>query len=360
MQTSSHPVQPFSFGAIRAIRAIRAIHGILALCSFALGACGGGAADEVLVLHTADAYGYFDDCGCRADSTGGLAKRAWVVDSLRRESDGPILLVDSGDFTGGESAYGAALGRVMVEAMELMEYDAFTLGEWDFNQGPAYLRGIVTENPVAWVHTNYDVVGLEDLGSETLVLEKGGRRIGLLGLFNPTILLNPAMRDSVVVEPDIVASAKRGIAELRAQDVDAIVVLSHLSYKGDRALAQLVPGIDLIVSGHGGKTLAPEQVVPGTWIMASGDLGRFLGRAEIDFAEGQDGGTEVTGIEGGLIGMDPSIPNDPRLDPLFARYEEEQKALMRRELESMRGPETILPVEPQGDDESIRLENPQS
>ena len=50
-------------------------------------------------------------------------------------------------------------------------------------------------------------------------------------------------------------------------------------------------------------------------------------RAEIDFKQGDDGRTEVAAIEGGLIGMDPSIPNDPRLDPLFALYEEEQKAL---------------------------------
>lgn len=68
----------------------------------------------------------------------------------------------------------------------------------------------------------------------------------------------------------------------------------------------------------------------------------------------------MAGIEGGLIGMDPSIPNDPRLDPLFARYEEEQKSLMKRELESMQVPGVTQPVEPRGDDESIRLENPQS
>ena len=333
---------------------------VIAVVGFVVLVGCGGASDEVLILHTADGYGYFDDCGCRADSTGGLAKRAWVVDSLRRESDRPILLVDAGDFTGGESAYGAALGRVMVEAMELMEYDAFTLGEWDFNQGPAYVREIVDGNPIAWVHTNYDVVGLEDLGSETLVVEKGGHRIGLLGLFNPTILLNPAMRDSVVVEEDIVASARRGVAELQEQGVDAIVVLSHLSYKGDRALAQLVPEIDVIVSGHGGKTLqAPEQANPGTWIVASGDLGRFLGTARVRFGEGPDGGATVATVEGGLIGMDPSIPNDPRLDPLFAAYEEEQKALMQRELESMQVPGPILPDQPD-DDGSIRLNSPQS
>ena len=330
------------------------------LLPLALIACG-GPADEVLVLHTADGYGYFDDCGCRADSTGGLAKRAWVVDSLRRESDRPILLVDAGDFTGGESAYGAALGRVMVQAMQLMDYDAFTLGEWDFNQGPAYVRQIVSGNPIAWVHTNYDVAGLEDLGHETLVVEKGGRRIGLMGLFNPTILLNGAMRDSVIVEPDIVASAKRGVAELDGEGVDMIVVLSHLSYKGDRALAQLVPGIDLIVSGHGGKTLqAPEEVNPGTWVVASGDLGRFLGTAEVGFDNGSEGRAIVSGVEGELIGMQPSIPNDPRLDPLFAAYEEEQKALMKKELESMRAPGAALPEDSREDDESIRLQSPQS
>ena len=335
----------------------RALSIVLPLSLFACG----GSADELLVLHTADGYGYFDDCGCRADSTGGLAKRAWVVDSLRSASDAPILLVDAGDFSGGENAYGAALGRVMVDAMELMEYDAFTLGEWDFNQGPAYLRALIEENPIAWVHTNYDVIGLEDLGRETLVVEKGGRRIGLLGLFNPTILLNPAMRDSVVVEEDVVASTKRGIAELEEQGVDAIVVLSHLSYKGDRTLAQHVPGIDLIVSGHGGKTLnAPEEVVPGTWIVASGSLGQFLGRAELEFEKGPEGESMVAAVGGELIGMDPALPNDPRLDPLFARYEEERKSLLRRELESMQAPGASAPIDPRGDDESIRLENPQS
>ena len=321
--------------------------------------CGGGPADELVVLHTGDAYGYFDDCGCRADSTGGLAKRAWVVDSLRRETDAPILLVDAGDFTGGESAYGAALGRVMVDAMRLMEYDAFTLGEWDLNQGPAYIRAVVTDNPIAWVHTNYDVVGLEDLGTRTLVVEKGGRRIGLLGLFNPTILLNPAMRDSVVVEEDIVASARRGVAELEEQDVDLVVALSHLSYKGDRALARMVPGIDLIVSGHGGKTLdAPEEAAPGTWVVAAGDLGRFLGRARVELDAGPDEKTRVAGVEGGLIAMVPSLPNDPRLDPLFARYQEEQRSLMQKELESMRVPDAELPRAPGGDEQSVPLKSP--
>ncbi|MFN2383402.1 MAG: hypothetical protein ABR559_03965 [Gemmatimonadota bacterium] len=308
-------------------------------------ACDRGPADTLLVLHTANAYGYFDTCGCRADSTGGLAKRAWVIDSLRREDDAPILLVDAGDFTGGDNAYGAALGRVLVNAMELMEYDAFTLGEWDINQGVPYVREVVSGNAMAWVHTNYDIVGLEDLGHRTLVVEKGGRRIGLLGLFNPTILLNPAMRDSVVVH-DIVESTTQGVAALRAENVDAIVVLSHLSYKGDLALTELVEGIDLIVSGHGGKSLTSvEQAGTDTWIAASGDLGRFLGRVELAFGDPAPDGTAVADATGGLIVMVPSMPNDPRLEPLFAEYEAARGALRQRELDARR-PATAPPAIP--------------
>jgi 2',3'-cyclic-nucleotide 2'-phosphodiesterase (5'-nucleotidase family) len=292
-------------------------------------ACGGGPADEIVILHTGDAYGYFDTCGCRSDSTGGLAKRAWVIDSLRRTTGAAILVFDTGDFSGGENEAGAAMGRTMAEAMQLMAYDAVTFGEWDLNHGPAFLRSILETTDARWVHTNYDVVGLEDLGHRTLVVERAGRRVGVIGLYNPTILLAGAMRDSVVVE-DIVESARRAVDDLRRQDVDLVVALSHLSYKGSRALAEFVPGIDLILSGHGGKTLtAPEEVTPETWVAAAGDLGRWIARTRVELG-GEPVGVEA--VEGDLIVMVPSLPNDPRLDPLFARYEEQREEIVQREM----------------------------
>ena len=303
----------------------------------ALSACGGAAAEEIVVLHSGDTYGYFEDCGCMGDSTGGLAKRAWIVDSIRGATDAPVLLVDAGDFTGGENAYGAALGRVMLDAMELMGYDAFTLGEWDLNQGMGYVRSIVTSTPVAWVHTNYEIAGLEDQGHRTLVVEKGGRRIGIVGLLNPTIQLSPVIRDSVRVEEDIVGATQRAVTELRGEGVDAVVVVSHLGYRGDRALAGLVSGIDLIVSGHGGKSLVEaEEAAPGTWVVAAGDLGRFLGHARLTLEERDEGPAVVRQASGGIVPLVPSIPDDPRLIPLFERYEEERQALLRREIDARR------------------------
>jgi len=304
-------------------------------------ACG-GPAEGVLVLHTADAYGYFDDCGCAADSTGGLAKRAWVVDSLRRDTDLPVLLVDAGDFSGGENAYGAALGRVMGEAMGIMEYDAFTLGEWDLHHGPAYLREIAGSTGAVWVHTNYDVVGLEDLGRKTLLVEKSGRRIGVIGLFNPTIPLNPAVRDSVVID-DPVESARAAVTRLRGEGAEVIVALSHLGREGSMALADEVAGIDLIVTGHGGTTLdGAEPVVPGTWLVGSGSLGRHLGVVRVGFGREPPGARDV---EGEIVTLGPSVPDDPRLDPVFARHREAQEDLMRREIEARRSARPARPAD---------------
>ena len=311
---------------------------------FAALACEGRRAEEIVVLHTGDSYGYFEDCGCMGDSTGGLAKRAWMVDSLRRSTESPILLVDAGDFTGGENAYGAALGRVLVESMEVMGYDAFTLGEWDLNHGVAYVRSIVEESPIAWVHTNYEIAGLEDFGHKTLVVEKGGRRIGLVGLLNPTLQLSYLIRDSVAVDEDVVGVTERAVAELRREGVDAVVVISHLGYRGDRTLAGLVPGIDLIVSGHGGKTLAgPEAVDENTWIVAAGDLGRFLGMARLSLDDRGDEPALVREASGEVLSLVPSIPDDPRLTPIFQQYEEERQALMRREIDARRPPRYFQP-----------------
>lgn len=316
----------------------------LSILLAAAAACGRGGAEEIVVLHSADAYGYFEDCGCMGDSTGGLAKRAWVIDSLRAETEAPVLLVDAGDFTGGENAYGAAMGRVMIDAMEVMGYDAFTLGEWDLNQGVAYVRGIITETPIAWVHTNYEVAGLEEHGHRTLVVEKGGRRIGILGLLNPTLQLAPGAADSVTIDEDVIGVTRRAVAELRRDGVDAVVILSHLGYRGDRAVADEVPGIDLIVSGHGGKTLAaPEQAAPHTWIAAAGDLGRFLGDARLALDDPGEGPAVVRAATGGIHALVPSIPDDPRLTPLFQRYEEEREALLRRELDARRPSQYFRP-----------------
>jgi 2',3'-cyclic-nucleotide 2'-phosphodiesterase (5'-nucleotidase family) len=76
------------------------------------------------------------------------------------------------------------------------------------------------------------------------------------------------------------ATVRRYLPELEAE-AHLIVVLSHLGYDGDRALASAVDGIDLIVGGHTHTFLEPPAVVNGTIIAQAGTKGKVLGRLEL-------------------------------------------------------------------------------
>ncbi len=71
------------------------------------------------------------------------------------------------------------------------------------------------------------------------------------------------------------------VAEARSRGARAVIVLSHLGAKDDRALAAAVPDIDLILGGHSHTEMYPPENVGGTLIVQAGDRGRFLGRLDL-------------------------------------------------------------------------------
>ena len=77
-----------------------------------------------------------------------------------------------------------------------------------------------------------------------------------------------------------VETVRRYLPELEAQ-ADLIVVLSHLGYDGDQALAAAVDGIDVIVGGHSHVFLEHPKEVNGTVIVQAGAKGQVLGRLEL-------------------------------------------------------------------------------
>src|SRR5690606_27731283 len=94
----------------------------------------------------------------------------------------------------------------------------------------------------------------------TQVLERGGLRIGILGLTTESaaFLTLPENRMGLRFEPALEVAAT-WVPRLRAQ-CDLVLALTHMGYypdgqfgtstPGDVNLARAVPGIDLIVGGH--------------------------------------------------------------------------------------------------------------
>jgi 2',3'-cyclic-nucleotide 2'-phosphodiesterase (5'-nucleotidase family) len=80
-----------------------------------------------------------------------------------------------------------------------------------------------------------------------------------------------------VFEPPI-ETVKTITQTLRAH-VDVLIALTHIGIAADRALAEAVPDVDVIVSGHSHRLHTEPEVVNGIPILQAGSFGRFAGMA---------------------------------------------------------------------------------
>src|SRR5690606_309859 len=91
------------------------------------------------ILHTNDVHSRvepFPMDGTRFQGLGGVARRATLVEEIRREQRN-VLLLDAGDMVQGTPYFNLFGGKVELELMSKMEYDAGTFGNHEFDNGVA-------------------------------------------------------------------------------------------------------------------------------------------------------------------------------------------------------------------------------
>lgn len=112
----------------------------------------------------------------------------------------------------------------------------------------------------------------------TLVVEKAGLRVGLVGVMVPIVTDRMATRglSAYLWDPPIPAAADAGL-EVRG-DVDLLIALTHIGFAQDRKLAEAAPHFDLILGGHSHTVLEQPAMVNGVAIAQGGSHARFVGR----------------------------------------------------------------------------------
>ena len=93
---------------------------------------------SVVILYTGGTQSHLEPCGCYQEQSGGLPRRAHVVDHIRKRGF-PTLLVDAGNIFDGKAEIDAKRCEVNLKAMSTMEYDAVALSESDLAYDEAYL-----------------------------------------------------------------------------------------------------------------------------------------------------------------------------------------------------------------------------
>lgn len=150
-------------------------------------------------------------------------------------------------------------------------------------------------------------------GKTYQVFEVGGVKIGVFAMVGPDFerLLTPETMPATGVSfADRIETAQTVVQTLRAEEqVDAVVLIGHALYEDDVALAQAVPGIDLIFGTHSHRRegLTP---IPGTdtVIISPSQYLTYISQVELTFSNG-----ELSEVSGEIVRMDSTLPKDPAI-----------------------------------------------
>ena len=320
---------------------------------------GSAAADYTLtILHTNDFHARFEpiskyDSGCGAEDNaegkcfGGSARLVTAVEEARKRTNNAIL-VDGGDQFQGTLFYTYYKGKVAAEMMNKMGYDAMTVGNHEFDDGPEVLRGFMDAVNFPVLMSNADV-SREELLAGTLmkstVIERGGEKLGLIGL-TPQDTDELASPGPNIVFTDPAGAVQSEVEKLEAQGVNKIIVLSHSGYSVDQRVAAETTGVDVIVGGHSNTLLSNTSdraagpyptMVGSTAIVQAYAYGKFLGELNVTF---NDAG-EVVEAKGEPLIMDGAVAEDEgtvaRIAELAGPLEEIRQRVVAETAEAING-----------------------
>ncbi|WP_417209140.1 bifunctional metallophosphatase/5'-nucleotidase [Antarctobacter sp.] len=290
---------------------------------------------SLTILHTNDFHARFEpiskyDSGCSAEDNaegkcfGGSARLITAINAAKARTNNHIL-VDGGDQFQGTLFYTYYKGKLAAEMMNLMGYDGMTVGNHEFDDGPEVLRGFLDAVEFPILMSNADVSGeplLADALMKSTVIERGGEKLGLIGL-TPQDTDELASPGDNIIFTDPSDAVQGEVDKLTEMGVNKIIVLSHSGYGVDQRVAENTTGVDVIVGGHSNTLLGDMEgaagayptVVNGVQIVQAYAYGKYLGELNVTF---NDAG-EVISAEGGPLLIDASVTED---DAVKARIAE--------------------------------------
>jgi sulfur-oxidizing protein SoxB len=307
---------------------------------------------DLRILWTNDTHGYlsplfhreegdnqFIERAKREGKVGGFAYIATIVNRQRNELPDKTLLLDSGDTWHGTVVPVRLAGTPVVEVMNVMGYDATVLGNVEMFYDQETIKKLLASAKFPIVVANlYDTEWDERASLPNtqpyIIKEVNGLKVGLIGMtyhWMSKISDQPQWSFGLRIE-----EVQADVDTMRNQeDVDVVIMLSHMGWKVDQKYAELVNGIDVIVGAHTHDILYRPTLVfnqkskRDVIIVQCGSHGKLLGQLDLQIDEGK-----VTAFEQTLF---PIRSREITADPEIASLIEKYRAPYREELERVVG-----------------------
>lgn len=274
------------------------LRNILTWCALAITAMA-APAEEIIILHTNDTHSALDPDD---KNLGGVLRRKALIDSIRQENPGRVLLVDCGDAVQGTLYYTLYKGEVERKMMNALGYDIAILGNHEFDNGLEVLANELSQLDADLITTNYDLseTPLDSLFTPYTIKTIGDCKIGFLAInLDPKGMIADSNAGKVKYTDGIKAANAMAWYLRNVEHTDKVIALTHVGYDtqnpptpSDIELASSTEGIDIIIGGHSHTAVNPSKSRP-AWkvpnaagdtvlVAQAGSRGHYLGEITVD------------------------------------------------------------------------------
>ena len=195
--------------------------------------------DDIIILHTNDVH-----CGVQ-DSIGYDGLMLYKKQLLTKYKH--VILVDAGDHIQGGTMCYVTKGIAIIEIMNKVGYDVATLGNHEFDYGIAQLEECEKLLNCGYISTNYCYhKNKQAIYPSYKIIEAGGKKIAFIGVATPQTLTKTNL---IKIKDDggnpvydfltenhskeLIDRVQTKIDEVKAQEVDYVIILAHLGVGGD-------------------------------------------------------------------------------------------------------------------------------
>jgi 5'-nucleotidase len=270
---------------------------ILFLLAFSTVITFAGEKIKLVILHTNDTHSQVEPTEkstLKTANMGGYARRMGEINLIRSQEKN-VLVVDAGDFSQGTPYFNFYNGRIEIDAMNRMKYDAVTLGNHEFDNGMDTLSTVLKNATFPVISSNYDVskTPLVNQVKPYLIIEKNGLKIGIMALdVNPEGLIVKNNYNGLVYKDPIEKANEVSTMLKKKEKCEVIICLSHLGVDttkmvvNDLEIAHKTRYIDVIIGGHSHKVITNTTVKNAAGkpvvIAQMGKSGFYMGRVELE------------------------------------------------------------------------------
>jgi len=289
---------------------------------------------DLTVIFTGDTNGFLEHCGCKVNQSGGVARRATVLERLRREHPGAPVVDLGNAFTRpddqGELDYlSRQEQRLYLETMAAMRYDASAIGVNELLFGSGWFREATKGLGIPYISSNMAERGAP-LAPPSRIVHAGRLRVAIVSIFEPPHGAGTPPRfeasTAALSISDPVSSLARAVSEVRGH-ADLVIVIGRLEPGTIRHVVSAVPGIDVILSNASGSSaLIRASGTPET----ISDQG-FLGKTLVLYEDSKNYGLEsvhlrldatnrVTTAGTTHYWLFENVPDQPRIRAMLSRF----------------------------------------